>query len=219
MKYITLHWTAGRHTPNADDLQHYHYVIDGRGNVLPGMYPPEANLPPVRTGKYAKHVKRANSFNIGVSMCGMADATWANAINGRYGQHAITKASVESAIHLCADLCWKYGIPPTTAGLIGHEEWDSIHGKPQDRWDVCCIPHLDIRPERLADGSYTAMNWFRQQVATLTAATPAPDFQPLFNHIAAMFDDPEFPNLPAATQRAMKVLRKLPPFDQLAREP
>jgi hypothetical protein len=76
---------------------------------------------------------------------------------------------------LAAEICRAYGIPVTPQRILGHEEWDSIHGKKQDRWDVNCIPHLDIRPGNpLADGTHEAMNWMRERIASMLGSDIKP---------------------------------------------
>lgn len=57
---IIVHWTAGGYTPNSVDLKHYHYLIDGNGNVNHGIYKPEDNLN-CNDGKYAAHTGGGNT--------------------------------------------------------------------------------------------------------------------------------------------------------------
>ena len=43
MKRIIVHWTAGTYTPNVTDLEHYHYLITGKGQIVKGKYSVEDN--------------------------------------------------------------------------------------------------------------------------------------------------------------------------------
>ena len=72
MKRIILHWTAGTHTPNAHELECYHFLIDGLGRIHNGKFKPEANLN-CKSGLYAAHTGGGNTGSIGVSLCGMAN--------------------------------------------------------------------------------------------------------------------------------------------------
>lgn len=166
-KRITVHWTGGTLKPNETDLSHYHFLVDGLGKTHIGLHPIRANNPPLRPGEYAAHVARANSYNIGIAMCGMYGATWAGAMKGDYGPHPLTHDCILATIQLVADLCKQYNIPVSKNRILGHEEWDSIMGKPQDRWDVCCIPPFDLRPIKHSDGSYGAMNYIREEVSKM----------------------------------------------------
>lgn len=179
IKYLTVHWTAGGLEPNATDLEHYHHLVDGLGHRHRGRYPATANVPPLRRRTYAMHTAGANSRNLGVAMCGMAGSGWGEALKGKYGPNAITSACLEGTINLLADLCFQYDIPATPEFLLGHEEWDSVKGRPQDRWDVCCIPSLDIRPKMLANGTYASMNYIRGEVQKLLGAGRGPKLAPL----------------------------------------
>ena len=217
--YLTWHWTAGKYDVTNDEMKAYHFLIDGEGKTHKGYFSPEDNVPPMKAGKYAQHVLRANSYNIGVSMCGMYGSTEAEARKGNYGPYPLKQAQVEAALDLTAQLCRQYGIPAVPARLLAHEEWDSIHGRHQDRWDVCCIPHRTIRPQLLKDGTYASMNWVRAEVAKRLAGLETnPDrFRPIFQHIVGIFDDPEFANLPAEVRRLVKQLRSTPPLEGLKR--
>lgn len=40
MKRIILHWSAGSYKPNSTDMAHYHYLIDGEGEIKEGFANP-----------------------------------------------------------------------------------------------------------------------------------------------------------------------------------
>lgn len=71
-KGIVLHWTAGNYKPCQEDLEAYHYLIDGDGKIHKGKYKPEDNLN-CKDGKYAAHCGGYNTGRIGVAICCMKD--------------------------------------------------------------------------------------------------------------------------------------------------
>ncbi len=106
MNKIIIHWSAGAYTPNATDLEHYHFLIDGEGKKHNGKYKPEDNEN-CNDGKYAAHTGGGNTGAIGVSMCAMAGFNSAASC----GNYPITPVQLEACFKLCAELCKKYNIP------------------------------------------------------------------------------------------------------------
>lgn len=164
----TWHWSAGHYKIGDPALKHYNFCIASDGEVMEGV-PIElqlnTNAYPRHEG-YAKHVRNANSNNIAISVMGMFDAHESKARQGNYGSAPITKAQIDSLVELTAYLCFAYNIPTIPTRILGHVEWRSVMGIHQDRWDVACIPHLDIRPQELDDGTWTAHNYLRERIAT-----------------------------------------------------
>lgn len=139
MKKIILHWTAGGHTPNAVDLKAYHFVVGGKGEVVKGVFPPEANLKPV-SGKYAAHCLNCNTGSIGVSLAAMAGATEYPFNAGKY---PVTQSQIDSLVVFVASLCDKYGIPVTPETVLTHAEVQKNLGITQkNKWDITYIPEL-----------------------------------------------------------------------------
>lgn len=156
---ITLHWTAGAYDPSALELKHYHWLIDGDGDIRAGV-DMRLNCPRIQPG-YAAHTGRANTNNVGVAICAMAEAS-----QGHYGRYPIKAQQVEAACDLIADLCRTYGIDNTPRRVLGHCEWTTILDVPQSgKWDVGVIPHAGITWKRLPDGTVAAMNYIRALVA------------------------------------------------------
>lgn len=118
MKRIIVHWTAGVYEPNATDLEHYHYLIDGEGEVHNGKYKPEDNEN-CNDGCYAAHTGGGNTGSIGVSLCGMFGY-----VNRSYcGKYPLTKVQCERAFKLIAELSKKYNIPVTKQTVMTHYEF------------------------------------------------------------------------------------------------
>lgn len=174
---ITWHWSAGTYDLNQRAREHYHVTGDRNGRAEQGV--PIADQ--IATKKWprlataAAHVKNGNSNNIGVSALGMHGAQESEARRGNYGPYPLTPQQVEFLVEITAQLCHFYGIPVIPARVLGHAEWRTVLGIHQDRWDVCCIPHLDIRPHELPDGTFESHNYLRsrvkQRVADLSRGT------------------------------------------------
>ncbi len=128
MKRIIIHWTAGAYTPNATDLEHYHFLVDRDGEVHNGKYKPEDNEN-CNDGRYAAHTGGGNTGAIGVSMCAMAGFKSVSDC----GKYPIKPVQLESCFKLCAELCRKYNIPVENVWThyefgINHPDTSS-HGK------------------------------------------------------------------------------------------
>jgi hypothetical protein len=122
---ITIHWSAGRNIPNAEELKHYHYMIDSNGLVYKGQYAPEDNIN-VNDGKYAQHCGGGNTNNIGVAFCGC----WVpKGIAVKNTQFPLTRVQLERGFKLCAELCNKYNIPIDKQHVFTHYEFGLAHPK------------------------------------------------------------------------------------------
>lgn len=112
-KNIVLHWTAGNYKPCYEDLNHYHYLIDGDGNVISGIYEPRDNLN-CKTGKYAAHTGGGNTGRIGIAVCCRKDE-----------KTQPTRKQIEAMCQLAAKLCGIYGLLPKDC--ITHAEFGKNH--------------------------------------------------------------------------------------------
>lgn len=122
---ITIHWSAGRNIPNAEELKHYHYMIDSNGLVYKGQYAPEDNIN-CNDGKYAQHCGGGNTNNIGVAFCGC----WVpKGIAVKNTQFPLTRVQLERGFKLCAELCKKYNIPIDKQHVFTHYEFGLAHPK------------------------------------------------------------------------------------------
>ena len=137
---VHLHWTAGADGVNAEEKDHYHFIVGRDGGVTPGDLPPEANAAPIR-GAYAAHTLNANGGAIGVSLDAMADAVERPFSPGKY---PITEAQLDAMARLVAGLCRKYGIPVTRKTVLTHAEVQPTLGIAQkQKWDITWLPGMD----------------------------------------------------------------------------
>jgi hypothetical protein len=119
LERIIIHHTAGEYIPNADDLEHYHFMIDGYGNLHAGKHKPEDNEDCTHgIGTYAAHVGGLNTGSIGIAICGNLgfDSNTSNA------ETPIKPIQVEHICHLAAQLCKQYNIPITPETIRTHYE-------------------------------------------------------------------------------------------------
>lgn len=136
---IIMHWSAGGHRVSILDKKHYHYIVDGEGNVHNGKYSPEDNIS--TASRYAAHTYMANTGSIGVSMAAMVGAREApfNA-----GSQPITDAQIASFTKMIAGLCKEYGIPLTRETVLSHAEVQPTLGiKQRGKWDIAWIPGME----------------------------------------------------------------------------
>lgn len=139
-KRIILHWTAGADGVNEAESDSYNYIVSRNGSVSNGTYPPEAQIPPLKPGKYAAHTRNCNSHSIGVSLDAMAGATESPFRTGKY---PITEGQLGAAAQLVASLCTQYSIPVTRECVLTHAEVQRTLGIPQrQKWDITWLPGM-----------------------------------------------------------------------------
>lgn len=132
MKAIVLHWTGGGPRPSPYEKFRYHFLIAHDGERHEGDMPPEANRSPLGAG-YARHAGGFNSDSIGISLCGMFNAT-ESPFNA--GPYPITAGQVREAAKLAAELCVIYRIPVTPTTVLMHSEIRPRFGRGVYKWDV-----------------------------------------------------------------------------------
>jgi hypothetical protein len=140
LKRVCLHYTAGGLNPNSVDMAHYHFLADGKGVIHSGKHRPEANIPPLRQGRYAAHCGEGNSHTIGIALCG-GPPEW------KHGE--IRRVSWEAAALKTAELCKLYNIPVTEDTVYTHHEFGLKNPRTSSRgkidinklpWDKKAIP-------------------------------------------------------------------------------
>ena len=115
MKRIIIHWTAGSGSPNSVDLEHYHYLIDSKGEIYRGKFKPEDNEN-CSDGKYASHTGGGNTGSIGVALCGMLGGA-------NVTKYPLTRIQCERMFQLVAQLTRKYKITINSDTVMTHYEF------------------------------------------------------------------------------------------------
>ena len=137
MERIICHWTAGAHTANATDLNYYHILIEGDGELCRGVYSIKDNVN-TGDGRYAAHTKNCNTGSIGISLCGMAEATESPFSAGKY---PINEKQWQTLARAIVDLCERYAIPVTRSTVLSHAEVQPTLGIAQSgKWDIARLP-------------------------------------------------------------------------------
>ena len=148
MKRVIMHWTGGSHTASSSDTNHYHWVVEGSGNVVAGKFKPEDNLD--TQTPYAAHTRRLNTGSIGVAMCSMHRAKERPLEVGAY---PITKTQLDSFVEVVADLCIKYNIKVTRKTVLTHAEVQPTLGvKQSSKWDICWLPEMGTTSDPVMTG-------------------------------------------------------------------
>lgn len=158
MNKIIIHWTAGTHTPNAVELKHYHYLVDGEGKVHRGIYKPEDNED-CTDGHYAAHTGGGNTGAIGVAMCAMAGFT----SSIKAGSYPITPVQLEACFKLCADLSKKYGI--AVQNIMTHYEFGLNHPSTTSRGKIDIVylpPYPTVKSNEVGGFIRNKIKWYLQ---------------------------------------------------------
>ena len=141
--------TAGTYNPNAEDLEHYHYLIDEEGKVYEGNFKPEDNEN-CNDGRYAAHTGGGNTGSIGVSLCGMFG--YVNRTD--CGKYPLTKVQCERAFKLIAELSKKYKISINPQNVMTHYEFGIKHPNTSSAGKIDIIylpPYPEIEKDKIGD--------------------------------------------------------------------
>lgn len=137
MKKIILHWTGGPAQPSFIEKSYYHYLIDQKGHIHNGIFPPEVNFcnlsekPP--NYRYAKHTGGGNSFSVGVAFCGMLGF---HSLNPATTDFPLTKIQLEAGFKFVASLLKKYNIPLSKSTVFTHYEFGLLHPNTTSRGKI-----------------------------------------------------------------------------------
>lgn len=140
IKRIIWHWTAGTNSVSSLDRQHYHEIIDGRGDIYKGARTPEDNIN-ISDGKYAAHTLNCNTGAIGLAVAGMHGArerpfSW--------GPYPINEVQIDKLVERTAYYCDRYGIPVSRETVLSHAEVQPTLGiKQNGKWDIMVLPGMD----------------------------------------------------------------------------
>lgn len=166
MKRIILHWTAGTYRASGLDRQHYHFIVEGDGNVVEGVFPPEANIS-VRPGKYAAHTLNCNTSAIGVAVAAMAGASERPFDEGEY---PITEDQIVVLVRLVAQLAKTYGITIARDTVLTHAEVQQTLGiRQRGKWDITWLPGMVLPADPVFVGDVIR----RRVLEELKAGEPA----------------------------------------------
>ena len=158
MKRIIIHWTAGTYTANDTDLEHYHYLIDGNGNVIKGKYKPEDN-DNVTIGHYAAHTGGGNTGSIGIAMCGMFGFKNSKQV----GAFPLTKVQCERCFFLIAELAHKYNININNETVMTHYEFGLKNPKTSSAGKIDIVylpPYGDIEQNKIGGFIRSKAIWY-----------------------------------------------------------
>lgn len=138
MKRIIFHWTGGNYTPNKIDLNHYHFLIDNKGNIINGIYSIEANRICIPKN-YAMHTGGGNTKSIGIAFCGMYNFKSRKDV----GSYPLLKLQCEAGFLLAAKLCKKYKIEILSNTVLTHYEFGQKHPNTSSygKIDISFLPY------------------------------------------------------------------------------
>jgi len=140
---IICHWTAGAYKASPLDRKHYHFLIEGDGNIIRGIHN-IADNDLTTDGDYAAHTLKCNTKSIGLSVCCMAGATRTN-----HGRYPMNERQWRRMAEVAAQLCKHYQIGVTPKTVLGHFEVQSALGIPQrGKWDPGLLPWAPDLDER-----------------------------------------------------------------------
>lgn len=164
---IVCHWTAGGAQASQNDRKHYHYLIDQEGAVVKGFPSLAANCGNLSSpwshdtpDGYAAHTARFNTGSLGVSLCGMLNATE----GGDPGPFPINAIQTDRLIVFLAEVCETYGLRSHPHRIMTHEEVQRLHGIQQaGKWDIRWLP---TESDGLLTGDACG-EWIRKKVAEM----------------------------------------------------
>ncbi|MBD8687374.1 MULTISPECIES: peptidoglycan recognition protein family protein [unclassified Rhizobium] len=132
MTRIIAHWSAGAYRVSTLDLEHYHFVVEGTGNVVRGDHTIADNVN-TADDDYAAHTRGCNTGSIGVSLACMAGAIESPFNPGKY---PMTEVQWARAMDVIAHLASFYKIPVTDKTILSHAEVQPNLGiKQAGKWD------------------------------------------------------------------------------------
>ncbi|TVQ30474.1 MAG: peptidoglycan-binding protein [Geminicoccaceae bacterium] len=134
---IVCHWTGGNYRASAEDLEHYHFVVQGDGEVVRGRHAVDAN-DSTADGIYAAHTRGLNTGSIGIAVACMFQASERPFSPGPC---PMTEAQWRRMVALAAQLCARYGLAVEPRTVLGHGEVEAILGvRQRNKWDPLLLP-------------------------------------------------------------------------------
>lgn len=137
---VIIHWTAGADGVNSLEADSYNYIIGRDGKVTEGDFPISAQIPPIKSGKYAAHTLNANSRRVGVSLDAMAGA---NESPFRTGSNPITEVQLDAMARLVADINKACKLKVLRTTNLTHAEVQRTLGiRQNNKWDITWLPGM-----------------------------------------------------------------------------
>lgn len=143
-------------------MEHYHYLIDGNGNIINGKYKPEDNEN-CNDGKYAAHTGGGNTGSIGVALCGM----YGYKSKFSLGKYPLKQIQFERMFEFVAKLCKKYNIPINRENVLTHYEFGLAHPTTTSKGkiDIIIIPYQpNLLPYQVGDFIRQKCIWYKARV-------------------------------------------------------
>jgi len=134
-----IHWTGGGHQASVDDYQHYHFIIEGDGDIKKGRYSIADNN--TTATPYAAHVRGLNSGSIGIALAGMGGSTETPFYRGDW---PLNELQFTVLFDLCTHLFKLYALPISAPSLLTHAEVSTVYPSAPQRgkWDITYCPLL-----------------------------------------------------------------------------
>lgn len=178
MERVIVHWTGGPYNASELDREHYHFLVEGDGDVIKGDHSVKSNEVVVPGGNYAAHTLGCNTRSIGISACcmlGAQEGTTGRPL--RAGSNPMKQTQWEKLALVAADLCEHYDIPVTRETVLGHGEVQKNLGIPQrQKWDPMALP-WDTNFQKPAN--YAAVgDMFRARVRAALKPVPNVEISP-----------------------------------------
>jgi len=200
-KRIIVHWTGGTHRANSDDLQHYHFVIEGNGSIVKGRFDVVDNESTADT-VYAAHTRLLNTGSIGIALAGMAGS---RQTPFNIGPYPLTTTQFTELAKLCAELVTRYSLEVTPKTLLTHAEVSDVYPSAPQRgkWDITFHPSFGNRLVSAA----TVGTAIRESVLARLGQVPDPKADPSRH----AFDLPVIGAAPAAsvTENIMRLQQQV----------
>ncbi|NSZ57755.1 N-acetylmuramoyl-L-alanine amidase [Agrobacterium tumefaciens] len=137
MARIIVHWSAGAYRASDLDKEHYHFIIEGTGNIVRGDHTIADNVN-TADDNYAAHTRGCNTGSIGVSFASMAGAIESPFNPGKF---PLTETQWARGMEVIAHLASFYKIPVTDKTILTHAEVQPNLGiKQNGKWDITRLP-------------------------------------------------------------------------------
>lgn len=169
---VVWHWTAGSHKANATDLNAYHLVVEGDGEVKVGKHSVADNMRPVSGSDYAQHVGGWNSYRVGIAGAGMAGYTGP----GNVGKYPLTEVQIVRMVELTVHFLEIAKLNPLNPlHACTHLEVWTLHSiKGQRNHQKLDIEHLPFQPNLRRD----EVGPFLRELAARMMFVPIPGINP-----------------------------------------